>query len=789
MVFSFTRSKPAESSRRSIFVKMMTSNFFLLLIPIALWFSLYLNIEKYMITDAKNANSAMLEQLRINMDRNFEEVAELSEQIVLNPKLHYILENSGHDRSQHFPLVQFMRDYLMPYSSLLHNSFMYDFYISLNNSDYIMKPGLTSDARSFYEYYYHFDHLSYDEWQEQLRSYHGQEYYPTANLRISNSFKDEPVKVITFMQSLPIGNLTNIKGNLTILIDEEKIHDMTRHIELANQSSIYLVSQNFDVISSTQDAQPLPAALLNEMKMNSGFFNYTLNEQSVIVSYTSSDQFGWYYIAIIPEELYLKKMKEVKRFSFVALILFLLLGSYAAYKIAYYNYSPIKKVIEALSARSIKPKQVEMNELDFIMEMVNVSWNEEKDIKNKLNQQLPILRSNYLHRLLHGYIEPDDQKTQSFQFLEISFPYPHFAVVLVEIDSLSRFTNNPSEKQWALARFIISNLAVDAIYDYHMIHAIELKRERLALIVNLTAEHIEDQRCHIQTIVSKLHHMVEDRFKLDTSFAVSQIHSSIEQISEAYIEAAAALEYKLVNESLSIFYFHTIRNEQLLYQYPVETEFQLINCIRGGDSDKVVQLLNDLFDKNLRNETVAPELRRCLLFSLAGTLLRILNSDSTSLKKFSEQDMNPVQQLLSCRTTDEMYLKTKELYLIVTDSFRSERSDHNEQLLQQIQNYIDTHYADPNMSLNLLAEHLQITPQYISQVFKKISGFNFSNYLTAVRLSHAKKLMENSQLTNSQIASMVGYTSDAVFIRVFKKVEGLTPGKYRESTASSSNKS
>lgn len=172
---------------------------------------------------------------------------------------------------------------------------------------------------------------------------------------------------------------------------------------------------------------------------------------------------------------------------------------------------------------------------------------------------------------------------------------------------------------------------------------------------------------------------------------------------------------------------------------------------------------------------------------MIATLLRIINSDTGALKKFSEQNMNPVQQLLSCRTSDEMYLKTKELYLLVAESFRSERSDHSEQLLQQIQSYIDINYADPNMSLNLLAEHLQITPQYISQVFKKISGFNFSNYLTTVRLSHAKKLMENPGLTNSQIASMVGYTSDAVFIRVFKKVEGVTPGKYRESLALNSS--
>ncbi|WP_245600095.1 helix-turn-helix domain-containing protein [Paenibacillus harenae] len=61
-----------------------------------------------------------------------------------------------------------------------------------------------------------------------------------------------------------------------------------------------------------------------------------------------------------------------------------------------------------------------------------------------------------------------------------------------------------------------------------------------------------------------------------------------------------------------------------------------------------------------------------------------------------------------------------------------------------------------------------------------MSGWNFSDYLTSIRLNHAKKLMADSELTNAQIARLVGYTSDTVFIRVFKKVEGLTPGNYRE---------
>src|SRR5690606_17603006 len=102
------------------------------------------------------------------------------------------------------------------------------------------------------------------------------EYYPASILRINHNPEGKPLKVLTFMQSLPFGNLTNIKGNLTILIDEEKIHEMTKHIELANQSYIYLIAQNQDIISSTADAPPIPITMLDGRNEDAGFFNYTL---------------------------------------------------------------------------------------------------------------------------------------------------------------------------------------------------------------------------------------------------------------------------------------------------------------------------------------------------------------------------------------------------------------------------------------------------------------------------------------------------------------------------------
>jgi YesN/AraC family two-component response regulator len=734
-----------------------------------------------MKSNAELSNLAMLEQLRLNLDSNFKEIKQLSRQIILNPKLSYLLETDK-DLSQRYQLVKFTSDYLKMYPNII-SSLVYDFYIFLDRSDSVIKPNLVTDSHNFYDNYYHFDHLTYDEWHIQMTSYHNQVYLPVSTLKRNDILNEAPINVITYMQSLPVEDSSDIKGNLTVLINEKKIHEMTRQIELANGSSVYIVNQNHKLISSSPGANPLPVSMMNDLKSKSGLLNYKLNGQDVVVSFTTSGQVGWYYISVMPLNLYLHNMKKMEILALWLLLLSILVGGAAAYGITYHNYFPIKRIVEAISAGMSRPHKPAVNEFDYIMEMMRVSWNEEKDIKNKLTQQLPLLRTNYLHRVLQGYRESTEQMEQSLEFMDIHFPFPHFVVILVHIDSLTRFAPNQSEKQWALARFIISNLAEDSVCEFHTIHTIELEKNRLALIVNQMPDRLDHPTCRIKDILSELHTILENRFKLEINFAVSGVHPDQHQLGEAYLEANAALEYKMVNEQLPIFYFNDIRHEKLQYYYPVETELQLINCIRSGDQEQVVLLIKGLFDKNFRDETITPELGRCLLFSLAGTLLRTLSSDSLAYQKLTEEDIHPVQLLLSCKTIDEMFEKATSMYVSAAESFKLERGDHSEQLLQKIKSFIETNYADPNMSLNLLSKHLQITPQYISHFFKKVSGRNLSDYLTIVRTDHAKKLMQDHRLTNEQIAKMVGYTSNTGFIRVFKKVEGITPGKYRESVS------
>ena len=93
--------------------------------------------------------------------------------------------------------------------------------------------------------------------------------------------------------------------------------------------------------------------------------------------------------------------------------------------------------------------------------------------------------------------------------------------------------------------------------------------------------------------------------------------------------------------------------------------------------------------------------------------------------------------------------------------------------------YINANYAE-NIDLESLAQSVYVSSYYLSHLFRNEMGTTFSDYLTKIRLEHAKRcLMEG--LSVEKTAELVGYNDGNYFIKIFKKYIGVTPAKYRKS--------
>ena len=100
-------------------------------------------------------------------------------------------------------------------------------------------------------------------------------------------------------------------------------------------------------------------------------------------------------------------------------------------------------------------------------------------------------------------------------------------------------------------------------------------------------------------------------------------------------------------------------------------------------------------------------------------------------------------------------------------------------LVTSIREYLDREYCSKLVLLEATAEEFRKNPACISKVFKKETGFNFSDYITQKRMAHSKLLLRDMSLKIYEIAEMTGYADASNFIKVFKKHCGMSPNEYR----------
>lgn len=102
-----------------------------------------------------------------------------------------------------------------------------------------------------------------------------------------------------------------------------------------------------------------------------------------------------------------------------------------------------------------------------------------------------------------------------------------------------------------------------------------------------------------------------------------------------------------------------------------------------------------------------------------------------------------------------------------------------EDIVNEVMRYLEKNYADEELSLNLLAAHVNFSPNHLSMVFSQQTGQAFIKYLTDYRMNKAKELLRCTGKRSSEISIEVGYKDPHYFSYLFKKTQGMTPTQYR----------
>lgn len=99
-----------------------------------------------------------------------------------------------------------------------------------------------------------------------------------------------------------------------------------------------------------------------------------------------------------------------------------------------------------------------------------------------------------------------------------------------------------------------------------------------------------------------------------------------------------------------------------------------------------------------------------------------------------------------------------------------------------VKKYIDQHYGDMDLSLNLLANKVFLSPNYLSNLFLQVTGENLNKYIRNIRIDNAKIMLCETNMKVSDISISVGFSSVSYFCKVFGEYCGMTPEKFRYSS-------
>lgn len=109
-----------------------------------------------------------------------------------------------------------------------------------------------------------------------------------------------------------------------------------------------------------------------------------------------------------------------------------------------------------------------------------------------------------------------------------------------------------------------------------------------------------------------------------------------------------------------------------------------------------------------------------------------------------------------------------------------DKANETSEKIFEVVRYLNDHYWE-SLTLKTIKDRFFISPYHFSRTFKRITGFNFIEYLNSVRTREAQKLLKETRLSVTEISEKVGFENLTHFGRVFKKITGVSPSTYRKS--------
>lgn len=565
------------------------------------------------------------------------------------------------------------------------------------------------------------------------------------------------VYTLIFYDSLQLNG--QLREAVVINISEKWMRQMIDSLNTNSQSNTFIIDKTgTTVISSLKNdmlsdlSQQKYIRNILDSKEQSGYFIEDINSEKFLVSYVSYDLFDWKYVCVTPYRSITNKIDKMKHMTYFAALVLLIAGIILSLIISKKLYKPIKNIIIKLTKlETEKSGNFFHARQESLRNMI---------IGNNKSDLAEVLESidNYKINL-----DPDNP----------------FMLVLYRIDRFQEFCSKYNLKDRNTLKFGIMNIASEVCPKEYKNETVDLYEDQVALLVSLDSTQVDNVQKSMVQLSQQVMDSVAAHLGISLTTAISTVSMDIGFIRDLYEMCINASLYRLILGHGCIILSDKILNRKSdEYVYPVQKEKELINALMLGNMenarDTYLDIINNCTDYS---HTLIQSTVFQLAFAINTAIDTIAkNNYLTSTYGFSSFIID-IGKLETIEDINCYFLRVFEKIGEDIENRKNARYDH---LLEGIFKIIRQEYADPNLSINTIADSVQMSSVYLGRLFKKLSYKSLSDYILEVRMEKARELLAATEFPVNVILEKTGFISSGYFYTVFKKVHGLTPSEYRK---------
>ncbi|MEK5435474.1 MULTISPECIES: AraC family transcriptional regulator [Paenibacillus] len=492
----------------------------------------------------------------------------------------------------------------------------------------------------------------------------------------------------------------------------------------------------------------------NKVKARSaGYFTAPFQGQKSLVSYTSPDSLGWQYVRITPYNVITEQTNQIRNTTLLISLIILIFGLIISRTLSKRLYLPIDSIVSR------------MNSLEA----------------DKRNSMFTI-RQNSLRNLVLGIKAPHSSRPSDFEQLSIAFNLNEgYRLVLLRIDEYN--TLRQERGAYLLAyKFAIMNIASEICGQTYQVESVDMNDDSVVMLLSsmTSAESLDTEL--IEVLLRQIRVACCDYLKIGLSLVYSPVSDNPDRLNHLYSQAKEASKHRL-------FYGHgcLINAEKInelqnnLYSYPADNEKKLVDALTSGRTDEARSHFSDIVRELDQYPYYVLELT---LSRVTLTIKRIIDNIK-KLSSTSVEDILKIPSLENYETMKELEEAFYQLFDDIQELQADKRSSKQSDLIRQINQKINQSYTDPSLGLNQIADELNLSPIYVSRLYKQQTMTAIVDVIMDVRMQEVCRLLKESDLSVSDIAEMAGFTSSSYLHRMFKRNFSITPMEYRRSNTRS----